>query len=114
MAIPARLIIETRRDQMFPVLDRPEIERVRHFGALRSYRKDDVLAKAGSVTEGFTIILSGKVDVSQHAPSGQGPLIVTHGPGSFMGELAQLAGQPALVDARAQEDVEALIIPRDQ
>ena len=114
MAVPARLIIETRRDQMFPVLDRPEIERVRHFGTLRSYRKGDALAKAGSVTEGFTIILSGKVDVNQHAPSGQGPLIVTHGPGSFMGELAQLAGQPALVDARAQEDVEALIIPRDQ
>jgi len=99
---------------MFPVLDRSEIERVRHFGTLRSYRKGDVLAKAGSVTEGFTIILSGKVDVTQHAPSGPGPLIVAHGPGSFMGELAQLAGQPALVDARAQEDVEALIIPRDQ
>src|SRR6476660_8704384 len=114
MAVPTRLTIETRWDQIFPVLDRSEIERVRHFGTLRSYRKGDVLAKAGSVTEGFTIILSGKVDVTQHAPSGPGPLIVAHGPGSFMGELAQLAGQPALVDARAQEDVEALIIPRDQ
>jgi thioredoxin reductase (NADPH) len=114
MAVPARLTIETRWDQMFPVLDRSEIERVRHFGTLRSYRKGDVLAKAGSVTEGFTIILSGKVDVTQYAPSRTGPLIVAHGPGSFMGELAQLAGQPALVDARAQEDVEALIIPRDQ
>ena len=114
MAVPAHPIIETRRDQMFPVLDPSEIERVRHFGTLRSYRKGDALAKAGSVTEGFTIILSGKVDVNQHASSGQGPLIVTHGPGSFMGELAQLAGQPALVDARAQEAVEALIIPRDQ
>jgi thioredoxin reductase (NADPH) len=72
------------------------------------------LAKAGSVTEGFTIILSGKVDVNQHASAGQGELIVTHGPGSFMGELAQLAGQPALVDAHAQAPVEALIIPRDQ
>jgi thioredoxin reductase (NADPH) len=112
--MPTNLTIETRRDQMFPVLDPLEIERVRHFGTLRSYRKGDVLAKAGSVTEGFTIILSGKVDVNQHASSGQGPPIVTHGPGSFMGELAQLAGHPSLVDARAQEPVEALIIPRDQ
>ena len=31
-----------------------------------------------------------------------------------MGELAQLAGRPALVDAYAQEPVEALIIPPDQ
>jgi thioredoxin reductase (NADPH) len=114
MAVPANLTIETRWDQMFPVLDPSEIERVRHLGTLRSYRKGDALAKAGSVTEGFTIILSGKVDVNQHASSGQGPLIVTHGPGSFMGELAQLAGQPALVDAHAQGPVEALIIPRDQ
>ena len=99
---------------MFPILDPSEIERVRHFGKLRSYREGDALAKAGSVTEGFTIILSGRVDVNQHGSSGQGKLIVTHGPGSFMGELAQLAGQPALVDAHAQEPVEALIIPRDQ
>ena len=31
-----------------------------------------------------------------------------------MGELAQLAGRPALVDAHAQGPVEALIIPPDQ
>ena len=79
---------------MFPVLDPSEIERVRHFGKLRSYRKGDALAKAGSVTEGFTIVLSGRVDVNQHGSSGQGKLIVTHGPGSFMGELAQLENSP--------------------
>ena len=99
---------------MFPVLDSSEIERVRHFGTLRSYREGEALAKAGSISEGFSIILSGKVDVNQHVSSGQGELIVTHGPGSFMGELAQLAGQPSLVDAHALEPVEALIIPRDQ
>jgi thioredoxin reductase (NADPH) len=114
MAVPAHPITETRWDQMFPVLDPSEIERVRHFGTRRSYRKDDVLAKAGIVSEGFTIVLSGKVDVTQYSSSGQGELIVTHGPGAFMGELAQLAGQPALVDAHAQGPVEALIIPRDQ
>ena len=37
-------------------------------------------------------------------------MIVVHGPGSFMGELAQLAGRPALVDANALEDVQALIL----
>ena len=56
---------------MFPVLEPHEIERVRHFGRSRSYRKGEVLAKAGSASEGFTIILSGKVDVFQHASSGR-------------------------------------------
>ena len=43
---------------------------------------------------------------------GHSELIVTHGPGSFMGELAQLSGRPALVDAYAKEAVQALLIPR--
>jgi len=38
-------------------------------------------------------------------------LIVTHGPGSFMGELAQLSDRPSLVDAYAKEAVEALVLP---
>ena len=36
---------------------------------------------------------------------------MTHGPGSFVGELAQLSGRPALVDGVAREPVEALVIP---
>src|SRR5439155_17832429 len=37
--------------------------------------------------------------------------IVTHGPGSFMGELAQLSGRPSLVDAKAVTAVDVLVIP---
>ena len=59
------------------------------------------------------VILSGKVAVARHASSGQGPLIVRHVAGSFLGELAQLAGRPALVDAHAEGPVEALVIPPD-
>jgi thioredoxin reductase (NADPH) len=39
---------------------------------------------------------------------------VTHGPGSFIGELAQLSGRPALVDAYAKDAVQALIIPTER
>jgi thioredoxin reductase (NADPH) len=114
MATTKPSIIEARRDQMFPVLEAAEIERMRRFGSPRSYRAGEVLAQAGKVGAGLTIILSGKVDVTQHAPSGQGDLIVTHGPGAFMGELAQLSGRPALVDAHAQGAVDVLIIPPDR
>src|SRR5260221_14172135 len=37
-----------------------------------------------------------------------------HGPGQFMGELAQLSGRPSLIDAYALEPGEALIIPPEQ
>ena len=107
-------IIDTRRHQMFPVLDSAEIERVRRFGKVRFYRAGEALVEVGNVGPGLTIILTGRVDITQHDESGHRRHIVTHGPGSFMGELAQLAGRPALVDAHAQDEVEALIIPPER
>src|SRR5947208_253136 len=114
MAAPAQSIIDTRRHQMFPVLEAAEIERVRRFGKVRSYGAGEALAKVGEVGLGLTIILGGSVDITQHDESGRRTAIVTHSPGAFMGELAQLAGRPALVDAHTKEPVEALIIPPDQ
>jgi len=107
-------IIDTRRDQMFPILESADIERVRRFGAVRSYRAGETLVEVGKVGPGLTILLTGRVDITQHDGSGHRRHIVTHGPGSFMGELAQLAGRPALVDAHAEEEVEALIVPPDR
>src|ERR1700694_6021641 len=114
MAVPTQSIIDTRRHQMFPTLERAEIERVRRFGEVRSYGAGEALAKVGQVGDGLTIILAGKIDITQHDESGRRRLIVTHGPGEFMGELAQLAGRPVLVDAYARKPVEALIIRPDR
>ena len=107
-------IIDTRRDQMFPILESADIERVRRFGAVRSYRAGETLVEVGKVGPGLTILLTGRVDITQHDESRHRRHIVTHGSGSFMGELAQLAGRPALVDAHAEEEVEALIVPPDR
>src|ERR1700694_621478 len=97
MSAPKQSIIDTRRHQMFPVLGTSEIERVRRFGVLRSYGAGEALAKVGEVGDGLTIILAGKVDVTQHDESARREPIVSYGPGAFMGELAQLAGRAALV-----------------
>jgi thioredoxin reductase (NADPH) len=114
MSVTKQSIMDTRRHQMFPTLEPAEIERVRRFGKVRSYGVGEALARVGEVGLGLTIILAGKVDITQHFESGRREPIVTHGAGAFMGELAQLAGRPALVDAHAQGPVEALIIPPDQ
>jgi thioredoxin reductase (NADPH) len=114
MSEPSQSIIDTRRHQMFPVLEPREIERVRRFGVVRYYDAGEALAKVGEAGHGLTIILAGKVDVTQHDESGRRVPIVTHGPGAFMGELAQLAGRRALLDAYALEPVEALAIPPDR
>ncbi|MDH6230479.1 thioredoxin reductase (NADPH) [Mesorhizobium soli] len=111
---PSQPIIETRRQQMFPVLEPAEIERVRRFGKVRTYEVDEPLATAGQVSPGLAIILAGEVKITQRNQSGSRSEIVTHGPGAFMGELAQLANRPALVDAHAKGPVEALILPPEQ
>jgi thioredoxin reductase (NADPH) len=114
MSVPAQSIIDTRRHQMFPALEPAEIERVRRFGEVRSYGAGEALAKVGDVGRGLTIILAGKADVTRRDQSGRREPIVTHGPGNFMGELAQLAGRPVLVDTYAQGPVQALMIAPDR
>jgi thioredoxin reductase (NADPH) len=114
MSLPNPSIMDTRRHQMFPVLEPMEIERVLRFGKIRSYGTGEALAKVGEKGHGLTVILAGTVDITQHDESGRRDLIVTYGAGAFMGELAQLAGRPALVDAYAQTAVDALIIPPEQ
>src|SRR5215469_1336700 len=111
---PTPSIIDTRRDQMFPTLEALEVERVRRFGKMRAFAPTEPLAQIGKVSAGLSIILSGEVDVTRQGSSGQYAPIVTYGPGAFLGELAQLAGRPALVNATARGPVEALIIPPDQ
>ena len=107
-------IIEQRGEQMLPVLNALEIERVRRFGECRSFATGEALATIGLVSPGLMVILAGHVEVTHSDKSGQRITIVTHGPGQFLGELAQLAGRRALADATAQEPVQALIIPPDR
>src|ERR1700674_1340838 len=114
MPVATPSIIDTRRHQMFPILEASEIERVRRFGEIRCYGAGEALVKAGDAGHGLSVILAGNVEVTRNRQSGQREPIVTHGPGAFMGELAQLAGRPALVDAYAQGPVEALLIPPDR
>jgi thioredoxin reductase (NADPH) len=106
--------METRRHQIFPTLAAAEIERVRRFGEVSCYGTGEALARVGDVGRGMMIILAGNVDVTHRGGGGRHEPIVTHGPGSFLGELAQLAGKPALVDAHAREPVKALIIAPDR
>jgi thioredoxin reductase (NADPH) len=114
MSVPTPSIIDTRRHQMFPVLAPGEIERLRRFGVPRSYGAGEALLRVGEVGQGLMIILAGEVQITQRDQSGRREPIVRHGPGAFMGELAQLSGRPALVDALAEGPVEALIIAPDR
>ena len=110
MAPASRPIIETRYAQMFPVLEPVEVDRLRRFGETQAYSAGERLVATGDISPGMFIILSGEVAITQHNALGHDEPIVTHGPGSFVGELAQLSGRPSLVDAVATKAVEAIVI----
>jgi thioredoxin reductase (NADPH) len=104
-------LIEARRDQMFPVLEPAEIDRLARFGELKSYAAGERIVGTGEIAPGAFVILTGRVDVTHGGWLGHSELIVTQGPGSFMGELAQLSGRPSLIDAYTKERVETIVIP---
>jgi len=106
--------LESRRPQMFPTLTAAELGRLRGFGDLHRFADGEPVERPGETGHGLAAILSGEVEVFGHSEAGPSELIVTHGPGGFVGELAQLSGRPALVEARAKGAVEALVIPPDR
>ena len=114
MSVSRPSIIETRRDQILPLLDATDIERARRFGEVRRFATGETLAAIDEVGIGLGIILSGQVDVFRYDAHGERQHFYAFGPGSFLGELAQLAGHRSFGDAVASEPVKALIFSPDR
>jgi thioredoxin reductase (NADPH) len=109
---PPLIDVVGRRHQIFPILTAAEIARLRRFGAPRCWHDGARIFTAGQTTLGMLVVLSGEIAVSRRDGRGDGRRVVvtSHGPGSFSGEVAQLANRPALVDGHAVGAVEALVI----
>jgi thioredoxin reductase (NADPH) len=106
--------IDTRREQMFPVLQPSEIDRLRRFGTVRRYSKGQALFVTGEQAPGMVILIKGSVRVTRRDPLGHTTPIVEQKTGEFVAEIGQLSGQPSFIDVHAVDDVEALVIsPED-
>jgi thioredoxin reductase (NADPH) len=102
--------LESRRDQIFPKLEPAEIERLRRFGKVKTWQAGELLFEAGKPGPGMFVLLRGRVSITRKNAMSAAAPIVEHMPGQFMAEVGQLSGRPSLVDGRAVEDVEALLI----
>ena len=98
-----------RYEQAFPTLTTQEIEGLRRFGEVRRHADGEALFLTGE-PRGMHVILSGHVIASQHDGLGHVTLILDSGPGQFLAEVGSLSGDPSLVDAHAEGEVEALVI----
>ena len=104
-------VVKTRREQMYFPLEEHQIDRLRRFGEAHRFAAGDYLVRAGETGLGMLIILSGRVDVTRRDGLGHNEPIRLYGERHFLAEVGQLSGRASFVDARAETDVEALVIP---
>lgn len=104
-------VIANRREQAFPTLTREEMERLRRFGAVRTYRDGEQLFTAGEVGPGMFVVLSGDVAITRPDGLGGQANVVDQGTGQFLAEIGQLSGRKTYVTGTARGPVEALLLP---
>ena len=106
--------LESRREQLSPQLTEAEIARISRFGTLRRYAPGERLYTAGERSPGLFVVLKGTVRTDLRDGLGQVLPFTSRGRGQFLGEVSALAERAALVDAYAEQDVEALLVPPEQ
>ncbi|QIE28122.1 Ferredoxin--NADP reductase (plasmid) [Caballeronia sp. SBC1] len=102
----------SRYHQVYPTLDERQLAILEGYGTRRKLKPNDILYSEGDRHTGMFAILSGTIEASR--ASVQGPrLLGTHGPGSFTGEVATLAGRAAVATTRALSDCEVIVIDEE-
>jgi thioredoxin reductase (NADPH) len=102
----------SRYHQVYPTLDERQLAILEGYGKRRKLKPNDILYSEGDRHTGMFAILSGTIEASR--ASVQGPrLLGTHGPGSFTGEVATLAGRAAVATTRAISDCEVIVIDEE-
>jgi len=96
-------LIETRRDQLFPVLDAGQIETAKRFASspARAFAPGEVVFYVGQRPSPAWLVLEGSIDVVRRDGLNREAAITSHHPGQFSGELGHLAGRESLVCGRA-------------
>ncbi len=100
-----------RYQETFPTLTAQDMERLRRYGSPRKYRDGERLFETGKVAPGMFVVLSGAVAINERDGLGHVTPLVEQAAGQILGEVGQLSSRASLVDATAEGDVEALLIP---
>jgi thioredoxin reductase (NADPH) len=92
-------------------LSEQELAELAPFGEERAVEVGDVLYSAGADEYDFFVVLEGEVEILRHGIDGD-VVVVTHGPGRFLGELNFLTGQRAYLSARVSKAGRVFAVPR--
>ncbi len=104
--------LSARREDIFPVLTRSQLDRLRAFGRVRTMEAGEILMEPTGSTSRSFVVLSGAVDILRVCDERE-DLVTTAGPGQFTGELNLLLGRRAVLRIRALEAGEAIELDHD-
>ncbi len=96
-----------------PTFDAADMAMVEQFGVRRQVREGEYLYREGDATNEFFVVVSAEIDILMSV-DGEERIIVSHGPGRFLGELNMLSGLRVFVTARVVKEGEVIAIPRDR
>ena len=96
-------LMDTRRHQMFPVLDAAQIETARRFasGEARSFAAGEIVFEVGERQAPAWLVLGGAIEVTSRDGLMHEAVITAHEAGQISGELSQLTGRASLAAGRA-------------
>jgi thioredoxin reductase (NADPH) len=100
-------------EQATPTFDAADMALITEFGDRRRVHEGEYLYREGDVTNEFFVLVSAEIDVTVGV-DGEERLIVSHGPGRFLGELNMLSGLRVFVSARVVTGGEVVAISRDR
>jgi len=91
-------LIDSRRHQMFPVLDCAQVETARRFasGEARVFAPGEAVFEVGEHHAPVWLVLAGSIAVVRRDGLGHEKPITVHVAGEFSGEVSQLAGRTSL------------------
>src|SRR5689334_16290 len=105
----ANELYEKRRDQMFPKLTAPQLERIAEHARRFATVAGDVLVQPGQAHHELMVVLSGSLEVGLPGLRGE-ELVTVLMPGDFAGEMSTLRGVPGFARIRVREAGEVLAL----
>jgi thioredoxin reductase (NADPH) len=101
----------SRTEQIFPILNSTQAQRLVAQGHARSVHAGDVLVEPGDPEVPIFVVISGELEAVRPSFVRE-TLITTFGPGQFTGEVNTLSGRRAIARIRARQDGEIVEIAR--
>jgi thioredoxin reductase (NADPH) len=93
-----------RAADAFRTLPERLLRRIDRFGVVETMAEGDVLFLAGRDVQQLMVVLDGAVDILGYTADVGPQVVVRHGVGSVVGELALITGHRSLITARAQSE----------